>query len=293
MKRTFIRTLPAAVAAAVLALALGACGGGGGDDQTGRIVERLLTSGQQEEATVGTFVGEMPADLPWELPRYPGSELLASFVVKQQAQSTYFIMLDSDDSSDQILQFYEGAFDEDPWQVEGVISSPDAMALQFSKVDDANVTGGLGVDGLAQGGNSIVVSIEKVEEASQTEEPFELGDSRPLPSGFPSEVPVYPDSTVTDTTWLRSPGGMDFLVAFLTTSAQEDVVGFYRQEFTGLGFTVTDEPSSGSDFAQTLSFVDAAGQLQGSVTADVFAEDAAYTNVNIQLHVGSTQGDGN
>jgi len=162
-------------------------------------------------------------------------------------------------------------------------------------VDDANVTGGVSVDNVPEGGNGIVVSVQQVAEASTPEaKPFELGTSRPLPAGFPSdEVPIYPDSTVTDTTWLRSAGGMDFLVAFLTTSAQADIINFYRQDFTSRGFTVTDEPSSGSDFAQTLSFVDAAGQLQGSVTADVFADDAAYTSVNIQLHLGSAQGAGN
>ena len=293
LKHSFASIPFAALAVAALALALAACGGGGDDDQTNRIVSRLLTSGQVEDTQVQTFVGEMPADLPWELPRYPGSEVLASFVLEQTGSSAYFIMLDSDDASDEILQFYEGALNEDPWQVEGSTSSTQTMALQFSKVDDANVTGGMAVDGLPDGGSGIVVSVELVNETNASEEePFELEASRPLPSNFPSDVPLYPDSTVTETTWLRSPGGVDFLVTFLTTDAQEDVMGFYREDFSGRGFTVTDEESSG--FELTLSFTDpATGELAGSMTADTFAEDAAYTQASLQVHVGSAQGDGN
>jgi hypothetical protein len=290
LKHFLLRIIFAALAAAALALALAACGGGGGDgDQTGRIVERLLTSGQEEGTKVRTFVGELPAGLPWEIPSYPGSTVLASFVMEQPEGSTYFIMLDSDDAPDQILQFYESALDEDPWQVEGTISSSQVMALQFSEVDDANVSGGLSVDNLAEGGSGIVVSVQELEEASTPEaKPFELGASRPLPSNFPSDVPLYPDSTVTDTTWLRSPGGVDFLVTFLTTHAPKDVNDFYRTEFTDRGFTVTDETGSGS--ALVLSFTNPAGDLTGTVTADTFGEDAAYTQVDIQLHVGSSQG---
>ena len=291
LKHSFASIPFAALAVAALALTLAACGGGD-SDQTSRIVDRLLTSGQVEDTQVQTFVGEMPADLPWELPRYPGSEVLASFVLEQTGSSAYFIMLDSDDASDEILQFYEGALNEDPWQVEGSTSSTQTMALQFSKVDDANVTGGMAVDSLPEGGSGIVVSVEQAKEASASAEPFKLEASRPLPPNFPSDVPLYPDSTVTETTWLRSPGGVDFLVTFLTTDAQEDVMGFYREDFSGRGFTVTDEESSG--FELTLSFTDpATGELSGSVTADTFAEDAAYTQVSLQVHVGSAQGDGN
>jgi len=281
------------LAAAVLALALAGCGGGADGDQTARIVERLLTSGQDQNTQVRTFVGEMPSEMPWDVPRYPGSKVLASFVLEQAGQSTYFIMLDSDDAADQVLQFYEGAFDEDPWQVEGFISGREAMAIQFSKIDDANVSGGLSVDGLSEGGSGAVLSVQQIEESgAQEEQPFELGASRPLPSTFPSEVPLYPGATVTDTTWLRSAGGVEFLVTLLTTDAQEDVVKFYRGEFADRGFTVADEAGEGS--AVVLSFSQpATGGLEGRLTADVFQEDAAYTQVDVQLQVASSAPEGN
>jgi hypothetical protein len=279
------------LAAAVFALPSTGCGGGG--DQTERIVERLLTSGQDQDTQVRTFVGEMPPEMPWDVPRYPGSKILASFVLEQAGQSTYFVMLDSDDAADDVLQFYEEAFDEDPWQVEGSISSREAMAIQFSKADDANVSGGLGVDSLRDGGSGISLSVQQIEDSgTQEAKPFELGASQPLPSAFPSDVPLYPGATVTETTWLRSAGGVQFLVTLLTTDAREDVIQFYRGELTGRGFTVADEPGQGS--AIVLSFSEpATGALEGRLTADVFQEDAAYTRVDIQLQVGSGRGGSN
>ena len=279
------------LATGVFALSFAGCGGEG--DQTERIVERLLTSGQDQNTQVRTFVGEMPSEMPWDVPLPPGSKILASFVLEQAGQSTYFIMLDSDDAAAEVLNFYEGAFDEDPWQVEGFISGREAMAIQFSKIDDANVSGGLSVDVLSKGGSGVALSLQQVEgSGAQEEQPFELEASRPLPSTFPSDVALYPGATVTDTTWLRSAGAVEFLVTLLTTDAQEDVVEFYRGEFADRGFTVVDE--AGEGFAVVLSFSEpATGELEGRLTADIFEEDAAYTRVDIQLQVGSAQGDGN
>lgn len=281
----------ALLATALSTLAFAGCGGDG--DQTGRIVERLLASGQDQDTQVRTFVGKMPSEMPWDVPRYPGSKILASFVLEQAGQSTYFVMLDSDDAAADVLQFYEGAFDEDPWQVEGFISSSEAMAIQFSKIDDANVSGGLSVDDLSEGGSGVSLSVQLIEDSgAQEEEPFELEASRPLPSTFPDDVPLYPGATVTDTTWLRSSGAVEFLVTLLTTHAQEDVIEFYRGELADRGFTVVDE--AGEGFAVVLSFSEpATGELEGRLTADVFQEDAAYTRVDIQLRVGSGRGGSN
>jgi hypothetical protein len=279
------------LATAVFALAFAGCGGD--SDQTQRIVERLLESGQDQGTQVRTFVGEMPSEMPWDVPRYPGSKILASFVLEESGQSTYFVMLDSDDAADDVLQFYEEAFDEDPWQVEGFISSSEAMAIQFSKIDDANVSGGLSVDGLREGGSGVSLSVQRIEDSGvQEDEPFELGASRPLPSAFPSDVPLYPGATITDTTWLRSAGAVEFLVTLLTTDAQEDIIEFYRGELADRGFTVADE--AGEGFAVVLSFSEATtGELEGRLTADVFQQDAAYTQVDIQLRVSSARGGSN
>lgn len=286
MKHSLLRLFFPALAVAASALALVACGGDDGD-KTERILERLMTSGQGQDAQVRAFVGEMPVGLPWEIPIYPGSELLASFVLEQPELSAYFIMLDSDDTAAQVLEFYEAALDEDPWQAESVISSQQLMALQFSRIDDANVDGRLTVDSLAEGGSSVAISLQTIQEdGAPEEEPFQPGASRPLPSHFPSEVPLYPGSTVIEASWLRSPGAVEFLVTFLTRDAQEDVIDFYREELAGQGFVVTDE--AGAGFTLVLSFSDAvAGDLEGGVTADIFEEDPAYTRVDIQVLVGA------
>jgi hypothetical protein len=286
LKRSLLHLLPLALAVAACAPVLVACGGNDGDN-TERVLERLVARGQGQEAQVRAFVGEMPVGLPWEIPIYPASEVLASFVLERPELSAYFVMLDSDSTAAEVLEFYEAALDEDPWQVESFVSAQEVMGLDFSKIDDANVGGGLTVDSLPEGGSSIAISVQTIrEDSALEEEPFKPGASRPLPSQFPSEVPLYPGSTVIEASWLRSPGHVEFLVTLLTKDIQEDVIDFYREELTDQGFVVTD--GEGTGLALVLSFTDAAaGDLEGSVTTDIFEEDPAYTRVDIQLLVGS------
>jgi hypothetical protein len=118
-------------------------------------------------------------------------------------------------------------------------------------------------------------------------QPFELGASKPLPRGFPAEMPLYPDMTVADTAWGRSADTTQFQVNFLTKGSPQDVIAFYRNDFQSRGgWSLTEEPIQGT--AVGFSFEhNAEGQTwSGNIGADTFAKDPTYTQASLQLRIG-------
>ena len=286
-----VRLLIFFLALAVLPV-VAACGGEDGDGDNERVagvVSRILALGQPAGASVQHFAGRLPDDMPVELPSYPGAALMASLRHVVSDDAVYFIVLDTGDSPDDVLQYYEEAFSEDPWQVEAASSTEELTALQFSKVDDANISGAVAVNQSLEGDgrSSIFMSLEVISGAGEEEEePFQLGASRPLPHDFPSDIPIYDGSTVIATAYVRSPGNQDFLITFLSQDPQDEVIEYYRQEFEDKGWSVADEPGEG--FATSISFQDSASpEISGTVSADVFPEEGDYTQVGMQLRLAS------
>ncbi len=274
-----------------VAAAFSACGGGDDNNaQAERVIERFLELGQDPGVRTQVLLDQLPPGLPEGLPEYPGSTLIGSTVMSSENLETFGVLLESGDSLDEILLFYEGALDQDPWQVVMSTSLADFAALQFNKVDDANFVGGV----IAQqsGGDeersSIFLSAQIISETGGTEpEPFELGVSKPLPRGFPAQMPVYPEATITDTAWTRSSGNVDLRVAFLTPDAPRDVIGFYQSELGNKGWKVTDEP--GYEPTVVLSFEGVEGDetWSGAISADLFETDLDYTQASLQLLIGT------
>ena len=79
--------------------------------------------------------------------------------------------------------------------------------------------------------------------------PFVVTPSRPLPTGFPNDVPIYKgqrsETVVTDTYFERASGATQYVISFLTKDNQDQVIGFYRGEFQRKGWTVRD-PTQGN-----------------------------------------------
>ncbi len=288
------------LAAALLLPAWAACAGDD-NERTASIIHRLLlaavtdTSGELE-----SFAGRLPDGLPVEPPQYPDAEVvlsnrqpaplrdsggaldLATPAPETPQPMLYLIVLDTPDGREQVFDFYEQALDEDPWQLEASFSSEQLDTLQFSDVDDADISG---VVSIARGGEddrtSILISLQDAGAFRREEPPFELGESLPLPKEFPSDVPSYEGATVTQTAFFREPGNQSFLLIFLTTDSQDDVIEFYRQEFQKHGWSVL----SGAPFglAERIDFRDERRDIQGDVLANRFDRDRRYTEVRVQV----------
>ncbi len=201
--------------------------------------------------------------------------------------------------------YYLNALDKDPWQVEIGRASSDFTGLRFSRPDNADVTGDITLyQSKLDNKTAVFLSYQDVSQSGTpgslaTSAPFVPGASRPLPTGFPKDVPIYAGasgpSTVIDTYFERQPGGQAFVVSFVTKDSTDDVIAYYRKAFGDKGWEVTDEDtSSAGQFAVGINFSDGNAQsIQGSVTADAYPTDSSYNKVDLLVQVTSAHSNGN
>jgi hypothetical protein len=120
-----------------------------------------------------------------------------------------------------------------------------------------------------------------------------LAASRPLPRDFPKDFPIYKgskDSIITDTAFERQPGSISYTVSFLTTNSRDDVMSYYRQQFQSRSWTVTDTPlPEGQTPVPSIDFTDSKQEIQGTVQADTWDEDSAYTRVDVFVDVATSR----
>ncbi len=282
----------------VLALALGACGSdSGGDERIAGVIHRLLVAaGTEGTEALESFPGALPDDIPAAPPLYPGAELLvtnrqpAPFTDSDSASSglpqpvLYFIVLDSPDDRQDVYAYYEEALDQGPWQLQSTFSTEQLDTLQFVNVRDIDIGG---VVSIAQGGEdgrtSVLISLQDAGAFLQEQPPFVLPSSLALPRTFPKDVPLFAGATVTGTAFFREPGLESFLVIFLTTSSQDDVIEFYREAFQDNGWRVQDTTAFGLE--GQIDFRDADGTVQGDVFAGRFSRSRRYTEVSLQVQI--------
>jgi hypothetical protein len=275
--------------------------GGGGESEAAAVVDGLFRSGGSGDE-IQSFSGELPPGFPEDLPAYPGSKVIVSFLIRSEEGASYFVIYDSGDSVEEILSYFQERFDEDPWQVEGAISSEELRAVGFSRPDDADVQGNITVaESELSDRAAIYLSFEDVTPTGLRPiepKPFALGPTLTLPPGFPNDVPIYSGretSTVTSTSFQRGGGTTSYQIAFVTKNSDVDVIDFYRSEFQRRGWVVTDgQPLSTRDFSISIDFRDGPSQqVQGNVRADAHPDDGTYTLVVLSIDVSASRGRGN
>jgi hypothetical protein len=186
-------------------------------------------------------------------------------------------VLSTKDSVDEVYNFYLEELDDDPWQVEVARSSADFVGMRFVRPDNADIEGDVTINHSdLDNTTSIFVTVQDLAAtATGNTPPFQLQPSRPLPTGFPRDVPIFKgreESTVIDT--------------YVTKDSPRDILSYYRQEFQGRGWTVTDSDTTENSFATGIDFTDGPqNQLTGSVSIDSFEQDSSYNRVDIFLSV--------
>lgn len=292
MKQT-LRLLPL-----LLLLTLGAVfvpGCGDDDERVSDVIQRFLLAGRGDVPTqVERFVGELPDGLPVEPPEYPDAEILTSTRLQPGAgavdQSTgeplqgavYFILLDTPDDREEVYRFYEEALDEDAWQVEETASAEDVDRLDFSNVEDIDITGSVTlVQGAEDEDTSILVFLQDAGANTEEKASFDEGGAAILPEKFPSEIPVYEGGVVLGTGSLREPGRENYLLQLITLDSEDEVVDFYRGAFEDAGWTVEEgDPAAGEG---ALRFESEDGSIEGDVAVQEFVEDDQYLLVRITV----------
>ncbi len=303
-----LRWLAYAVLAILPALVVGLAvyffkgGSSGNDGQAAAVIDGFLRLGQGSDQQILTFEGETPEGFPEEFPVLEGGDAVVSFHLFDEGGASYFVILSANATPDEVLDFYLAALNEDPWQVEIASASTDFTGLRFTRPDNAEVQGDVTIRGSETDGRTTVyVTFQDISlsaRATPDAGPFVLGPSRPLPSGFPADVPLYESTagevTVTETFFQRDPGGTIFVISLLTEDGQREVIDFYETEFERLGWTFSVSDTPINEFVVGVDFSDGPGdELSGSVFADSFADEPTFTKVDIQVRVSGGRGRGN
>ncbi len=268
------------------ALAVSGCGGSS-DDKAVAAMEKFLEVGQSPGTTNQILLDKLPPGLPEGLPEYPGSNLIGSTVTTSSAGKVLGVLRETADPVDQVYAFYEQAFSTAPWRVQVSTFPGTAAGVQFTNINDTGVSGAVVIQpSTGEDGTSVIFLSIQSTSGSSTAEPFELQPSKPLPMGWPEQIPVYSGATVTDTGWGQTGSSIEWQITFLAQVAAQEVIDFYKTELTKAGFTVNDEAPQGATLMLSFQGAQTNEAWSGAVSAQAFAQDPTYAQATVQLQIG-------
>ena len=98
-------------------------------------------------------------------------------------------------------------------------------------------------------------------------------------------MPPYDGSIITQSAYTKQAGGQSFAVTYITKDGASAVLDHYRTKLADAKLTVTDGDASTATLedAEVLDFSDAEKSIQGEIVVGKFAQDAAYTQIDITL----------
>jgi hypothetical protein len=261
-------------------------GSSSGSSTTAGSLLHAFTAGSEGVET-RRFEGQLPPGYPDSIPEYRDAPIEAS-VLQIQGDGLGFIAVQSTSRSrDDVAEEMRELYNADPWQIDLGQDGREATLYQFTKIDDPDISG-LVLLTQSKGGaeTTIITSVQLATGAEGVEdEPFVAVDGRPIPDGYPSEMPVFEGSIVVESAFQNDAEGKSFAVTYITTTEIDEVVDFYRDGLEAAGLTVTDGDATTSvlEDAQALSFTDEAGELVGEVAIGQFPLDDGYTQIDVQV----------
>lgn len=282
--------VPAVVVGAVVWF-VASSGGGGDTSRLGADVTNVVNAFSQGQpgSLTTRYEGQSPPGLPADLPTYPGAKVVSSIAQIRGEDASYLVVYDTSDARDSVAAHFNGTLGADPWQIDGGQDGSESTLHQFSKIDDPNVTGLVLV---AESKNDkLTTIIESVQITSGAKDrkptPVAARDNRPLPDGFPGDVPAYSDATLIESAYQTKADGKSFAVSFITKDGASGVLDFYRDKLGSAKLKVTDGDASQSGLAdaEAIQFTDDKAQLAGAITVGEFAEDPSYTRIDVQVRV--------
>jgi hypothetical protein len=261
--------------------------GGGSNSKAESVIGKLLEVGQNPGTDTQVLVDKLPPDLPDGLPSYPGSSLLGSTITTSGGTKSLGVLSESGDPVDKVYTFYEQELDKDPWTVEISSFPSQAAGVQFTSASDPNLVGAVVIQASGDSSDSLIyLSVQNTSEAASPT-PFKVEPSKPLPRDWPSQVPLYPNASITGTAWGRSVGASEWQISFIAQTTATDIIDFYRTQLTNGGFVVTDEaPQNG---VSMLSFknVQTTETWNGGVSAQTSTGDPSYAQGTVQISISS------
>ncbi len=294
LRRRHLPLLLTALLAISLAAAFVASGCGGGsssDSKAESIIQKFLEASQSPGTKSQVMLGKVPDDLPAGVPEYPGTKLLGSVVTTAEGGlKDDAVLRETGDAVGDVYAYYEQAFDTQPWRILASTAPGKIAAIQYANTNDPNMAGTVLIQPSGDDGNGSIIytSVQTASTDNATTEAFKLGPSKPLPRGWPSQLPIYPNANVADTAWSRSGSSQQWQVSLLAVTTPKDIIDYYRTQLANAGFSVTENPAQGG--VSSLSFENKLTSIPwtGTVTTQTFASDPTYAQAVIQLQIGNS-----
>ena len=286
-----VATIVPAAIVGVLVWLLASSGGGSGSSRLGADVTTLLNAFSQGQpgTTTTRYEGTLAPGFPGDIPSYPGAKVLSSVSVLSGEDAGYLVIYDTKDSRDKVASLFGSKFSDDPWQIDGGQDGRETTVHQFSKINDSNVTGFVLVAASKDGKTTTILeSVQISSGAKDAATPaFSVVAARTLPDGFPDAVPPYADATLIESAFQKKAGTKSFAVSYITKGDASGVLDFYRGTFKDAKLAVQDGDASKSSLkdAEAIQFADAKKTLVGGITVGKFADDEAYTRIDVTVQV--------
>lgn len=278
-----------ALAGLLLAAALLAACGDQGDGDATRALERFVALGLGANLSTTVEHGTLPQDFPSDFPNYQGARVVTSIRGSGEGGTFYLVIMETSDDREAVLAFYEEELNRGPWQVTAARADRKANVLQFQRVGEPPLGGGLMIEAHRPGGKGSDITLSLFSEGGA--ESAKVGETAPrpeeglpLPHGFPADFPLHPTAVITDTAWLRGDGEINYVVRFLTPEREDDIILFYEDNLAKGGWAVAEEFTDEDGF--NIAFVDAVTQQPaGLIITRPSPKFADYVEVTLQITV--------
>jgi hypothetical protein len=264
----------ALMAASTAMIAAVACGGGG-DDKT-------IDLGDGNEITVGD---ELPDDFPDSFPIYDGADLQGTTRGEQDGISGIVATWTTGDSFDDIVAFYNEAFESGEWSVTlsgsaggstyWAVGNADGSKVGYVAITEGedtliSATVGDNPDGATSSGGDSAEDVSDDDGSSDGDSlsgddgssdgdslsgddsggstsGAALPDEAALPDDFPTDLVSIPSGArITSGQSYTANGQTSFIVGFVTEDSADEVGDAFDSEMTGKGYAQTLKTSDGN-----------------------------------------------
>ena len=218
---------------------------GGGDDARLHAnvasVLGVFSQGDAGAVSVTRYEGELPPGIP-DVPKYDGAEVVSAVEQRAGTDIAYIVIYDTGDSREDVAEFYDGALDADPWQISGGSDDAESTAKQFRNIEAPDINGVVLIAESKNGDHTTILESVRVSagDAGSDGEAFEPPESRPLPEGYPGEIPAYEGATLIETAFNVESGSKQYAVSYVTDAGASDVIAFYREALESAGLKPVD-----------------------------------------------------
>lgn len=255
---------------------------------------------------------DVPDDFPDDFPTYDGAKVTGSYSGENNGQQGFFVAWETDDSADDVADFYKNEFESGPWKSTGNFSSGGTSVISAENQDDGT-TAAVSI-GEADGKTSISVflgddptgsssdgdsSDDSTNDAENTPDDSnsssdgdssgdssgsaELPDEVDLEDAYPKDkIPLPSDARVTGSSAVSSSGSSFVTVELYSKKTVDDLKDFYKTTMEKAGYT--ESVSSSSNGETYLSYTEGDGSSGNAVIVSITkAPVAGYNIVSISL----------